>query len=198
MDTESRECDCSFQTKEEGMSEVTSCHSAKCTATFLAGKGMVPDLATLYEQGRSSKVDLQHPLSASEVLSMEFCRSCSKDRLFEKFAIGMYETGRTLRLMEQWAEKNAQDLTVRIESQHSYEWRQQEKLRARVIERLERHGGEDLPPTGINRIFAEAKPHREHHKKPGKRYANLGRAKKAQQNEAPAKKGKGKNKDKGR
>ncbi|MEK7124820.1 MAG: hypothetical protein AAB864_00245 [Patescibacteria group bacterium] len=79
-----------------------------CRWSFRTASGFVPDLATLYEQVRGSTVDTEYPLTKSEVLSMELCKSCSHEHRFLKYGMQTFPTSVTLKLMESWAENNAQ------------------------------------------------------------------------------------------
>jgi hypothetical protein len=72
----------------------------------VSGDGYLPDLATLYEQLRGGVVDLAHPLSRSEMLSMRFCRYCAQE--MRNHGIEMFSVVATLQLMERIATSNVE------------------------------------------------------------------------------------------
>jgi hypothetical protein len=130
--------------------QVNTCRREKCDAQFVAGSGVVPDLNTLYEQVRNGTVNTAYPLTRAEILSMEFCRSCGKDRMFEKYGVKTFSTDGTLRLMEQWAEKNAGILAQRQYKQDAWEVRQRQKRLDFALGRRDDKGF-------VNKTFSEAK-----------------------------------------
>ena len=70
-------------------------HFGTCRWAFKIGSGFVPDLTTLYEQVRGIAVNPRYPLTQSEVLSQELCRSCSHDHRFMKFGMRTFPTQAT-------------------------------------------------------------------------------------------------------
>jgi hypothetical protein len=141
-----------------------------CGVSFTPSFGSVPGLKVLYQRVRKGVVDPLHPLTKPELLSQEFCgsRNCPAyaqaevetkvlTKPGEKLDRSAFYTPNTLRLMADWAERNARKLaerdTLRYERQRAYEAR-----------RLELAAG--LPDRGlVNRTLAEAGDRHGYHPK---------------------------------
>ncbi len=128
----------------------TVCH-ARCGTTFLLGKGRVPEVEVMYNEVRRTRVEKRLPLNRLEILSMEFCDSCARDRLFEKFGIKMFPTSEALLLMERWAQSNAWNMTERREQRAG--WERVERVRS-LEAALYRPDNRGI----VNKVFSEATP----------------------------------------
>lgn len=133
----------------------------------------VPDLPTLYEQVRGTKVDARFPLSEGEIRSLQG----PFDSRFKQFGIKQFTVEETLHLMDNWIDRNVRQMDAQ---RRAAEWRERE---------ARKHATRGSDRSFINQIFSEAKPHRDKHKKPGQRYMNANKPKREEQPKKNKKKG---------
>ncbi len=188
------------QPSQEPMVAKTTC---VCGVPFTPGFGSVPGLKVLYNRVRKGVVDPLHPLTKLELLAEEFCgsRHCPAFALAEAETKSLAKPGdkpervafytpNTLRLMADWAERNARKLAEADARARRDAWKQRqvEKAHTPIVTRL----------SYVNKTLEEAgEKHGYHPKRKSKRQPMSERrlkTPKAKSSALPDAKGKKKNK----
>lgn len=158
-----------------------------CGATFESGCGFVEGLDAVSFTARGKQFDSHYPLAISEILEAEKCQACAR------CGSEVISTTSFINKMRELVKKNARELAKQQESQAVWGERERAMRLEMASKRPDNRGF-------VNQTFAEAKPRKEHHKKPGQRYRNSSKPKREEVVEGkPSKKNKGgdKNKSKG-
>lgn len=123
---------------------------------FGPGTGFVPGLVTLYQKVRGTDVDKRVPLTRTEVLQNEHCKSCRHDA-HKKNGTMMYPTANTLALMERWMAENV----ARAQEDENRRLRERNAKGSSLVVRTLAEGQKQKAPKKGRRYVGSPKPKRD-------------------------------------